>query len=338
MSTKQNQYKIGTLLIAGKTKKIYRVLCEPSLCIIESKNAITANDDPSLTREFETKAIAANTTTSCVFELLKKPGVPLAYKEMLSETSFLSENCVMVPLEVVVRRYAVGSYLKRRPSYKRSDEHGPIMFDDSCVEFFLKTTGGKCEFRGNDLISNLPVEDPFIFNAHTERWALLHPKVEYGTSDSFICNFEPLKILDENVAIGKMEILAKQVFEILEAKFAEQNIRLIDFKIEFGINSKGELVIADVIDNDSWRIVTSDWEDLSKQSFRDGQDLSIVERKYLQVMEIVQRFWNNLLSYFKKNLPLKGRFFILTKKICILKIILYTSSVEKNKKFQTYSI
>ena len=53
-------------------------------------------------------------------------------------------------------------------------------------------------------------------------------------------------------------------------------------KIEVGINQNKEIVIADVIDNDSWRI----WpngdlkKQLDKQSFRDGEKLTDVQRKY----------------------------------------------------------
>ena len=53
-------------------------------------------------------------------------------------------------------------------------------------------------------------------------------------------------------------------------------------KIEVGINQNKEIVIADVIDNDSWRI----WpngdpkKQLDKQSFRDGEKLTEVQGKY----------------------------------------------------------
>ena len=286
----ENQYKKGILIVEGKTKKIYRLLDEPNLCIIESKNTIIANDDPSLTIEFETKAIATNITTCNVFQLLKKSGIQVAFKEILSETEFLSDDCEMIPLEVVVRRYAVGSFLKREPHFQVDDSLDPYRFKDLCIEFFLKTTKGKCLYNCNELINGLLVDNPYILNPDDKIWHLVNPNVEHATKGSFICDFDPSKILDSTVSIKNMETIAKKVFEILEENFAIQSFILLDIKIEFGMKSDYELVVADVIDNDSWRLVTKDWEDLSKQSFKDGQELSIVEKKYLHVMEITNHF------------------------------------------------
>ena len=69
-------------------------------------------------------------------------------------------------------------------------------------------------------------------------------------------------------------------------------INLIDMKIEIGINQNKEIVIADVIDNDSWRI----WpngdpkQQLDKQSFRDGEALTEVQKKYRIVTEYTKNF------------------------------------------------
>jgi phosphoribosylaminoimidazole-succinocarboxamide synthase len=59
-----------------------------------------------------------------------------------------------------------------------------------------------------------------------------------------------------------------------------------------GYNKEKKLVVSDVIDNDSWRI----WpngdpkQQLDKQSFRDGEDLSEVQKKYRIVTEYVEQF------------------------------------------------
>ena len=81
-------------------------------------------------------------------------------------------------------------------------------------------------------------------------------------------------------------------FEILEKAWKKFDVDLIDMKIEVGINQNKEIVIADVIDNDSWCI----WpngdpkKQLDKQSFRDGEKLTDVQRKYAIVTEYTKKF------------------------------------------------
>jgi putative ABC transport system substrate-binding protein len=54
---------------------------------------------------------------------------------------------------------------------------------------------------------------------------------------------------------------------------------LVDFKVEFGFDSNGHLLLANVIDNDSWRVIESG-SYIDKQVYRDGGSLDDVAAKY----------------------------------------------------------
>jgi phosphoribosylaminoimidazole-succinocarboxamide synthase len=88
--------------------------------------------------------------------------------------------------------------------------------------------------------------------------------------------------------VTNIQKVTKNVFEALENFWASHDFKLIDFKLEFGIAPDGMLMVADVIDNDSWRLRDKNWNDVSKQSFRDGEDLGTIEDKYALVASVLE--------------------------------------------------
>ncbi|MEK9151316.1 MAG: phosphoribosylaminoimidazolesuccinocarboxamide synthase [Patescibacteria group bacterium] len=292
------EYRKGARLSEGKTKIVWKVKDRAEKVIIENKNDITAFDDPSFTKQFKTKAAYATMVTCRVFELLEKAGVPVAYEQQIADNQFVASNCSMIPLEVVARRFAVGSFLKRHPELVTDEGIVPKRFHGVAVEFFLKTTKGKLvNHKGETVLSGLDPkkgeEDPLIVNPFEKDWRLFHPKKpNWEETADLGRTLKTSKILPSRSSemMREMEVLMRKTFLVLEGAWNTLGYRLIDMKIEFGVDKKGKLMVADVIDNDSWRLRDAKWQELSKEAFRQGEKLDEVEKKYGFVADLAQRF------------------------------------------------
>ena len=278
------------LLKEGKTKKILRIEEKPGFVVIQNKNDITKNDDSSQTQVMDNKAVHATTTTCAVFSLLKEAGISVAFEKQISETEFIAPECKMIPLEVIIRRYAVGSYLKRFPNLEKQKNETPHRFHKLVFELFLKTTGKKIVDMQGNYRGETTVEDPFIVNPYEEKWVLYEPKQPswIKTANTGI-ELNKNDFLPKGVTVEKIEELTRKTFLVLESAWTKLGCRLIDFKIEFGINQEGKLLVSDVIDNDSWRLRTNKWEELSKQLFRDNVEMATIANKYAVVANQIGR-------------------------------------------------
>ncbi len=88
--------------------------------------------------------------------------------------------------------------------------------------------------------------------------------------------------------LGQIYGMAARINEILKALFARINIRLVDFKIEFGRTSDGEIVLADEISPDTsrlWDMTTH--ERLDKDRFR--RDLGRVREAYEEILSRLKK-------------------------------------------------
>jgi phosphoribosylaminoimidazole-succinocarboxamide synthase len=250
----------GREITRGKTKILFEAEGMPDLVVVQQMDAITAGDG-ARRDVIEGKGRIAARTTARVFRLLNLCGLPTHYMsggEDDDNNEMLVRRAQMIPLEVVVRGVAAGSFVKRKPGVAR----GAILVP-RVIEFFLKDDAN---------------HDPLI---------------------------EPDDIVARGIAtpqeLGTMSELARITFEILAHAWRRRDTLLVDMKIEFGRVASGEgrgaLVIADVVDNDAWRIWPQGREELmlDKQLYRNlptvsAQDLAVVRDNYEQVADIVGTF------------------------------------------------
>jgi phosphoribosylaminoimidazole carboxylase/phosphoribosylaminoimidazole-succinocarboxamide synthase len=175
---------LGALVTEGKTKKIYQVIGDSDLVTVISKDDITAGDGAKHDI-ISDKGGLANRTTCNVFRLLKACGLSVAFEKQDSANSFIAQKCLMLPYEVVVRREAHGSYLKRNPHFSKGQ-----LFPQLIVEFFLKTKDKN--WKGKSLICDDPL---LIYQKEASQIQLFNPaKPIHGQ--------EPFLVLSESDVFG----------------------------------------------------------------------------------------------------------------------------------------
>ncbi len=100
------------LLYTGKAKKVYAT-DDPTLCIFEYKDDATAFNGLKK-GSFEGKGIINNQMANFIFRLLEKnTGIKTHLVEELSPRETLVKKVDIIPLEIIVRNVAAGSFSKR---------------------------------------------------------------------------------------------------------------------------------------------------------------------------------------------------------------------------------
>ena len=100
----------GEMLYEGKAKRVYATE-NPDLLIVSYKDDATAFN--GLKKGTITgKGVINNRMSNALMRLLEKKGVPTHFVEELSERETLVKKVQIVPLEVIIRNIAAGSFSK----------------------------------------------------------------------------------------------------------------------------------------------------------------------------------------------------------------------------------
>lgn len=219
----------------GKAKKVFKTE-NPDYVIVSYKDDATAFNGLKK-GTIEGKGVINNIMSNKLFEYLEKNGVNTHFVETIDNRDTVVKHVEIVPLEVIVRNVAAGSFSKRLGV----EEGTP--FDQPTVEF---------SYKNDDL------GDPLI-------------------NDSFAL---ALKLATQE-EIDQIKSMALKVNELLKDLFLECNIKLIDFKLEFG-RFHGQIILADEISPDTCRLWDKETnEKLDKDRFR--RDMGNVEGAYAEV-------------------------------------------------------
>ena len=224
-------------LYEGKAKKVYKTE-DPDVLIVDYKDDATAFNGIKK-GTIMGKGVVNNRMTNHVFKILEEKGVPTHYIEELSDRETAVKKVQIVPLEVIIRNVAAGSFSKRLGV----EEGTP--FKEPTIEF---------SYKNDDL------GDPLI--------------------NSYFAVALGLATWEEIDTIKKY---AFKVNEVLKEYFLQADIKLIDFKIEFG-RYHDQIILADEISPDTcrlWDVHTN--EKLDKDRFR--RDLGNVEEAYNEVVK-----------------------------------------------------
>ena len=98
-------------LYEGKAKKVYAT-DDPNLVIVSYKDDATAFNGLKK-GTISGKGVINNRMTNYMFKLLEKAGVPTHLVEELNDRETLVKKVSIVPLEVIVRNVAAGSFSKK---------------------------------------------------------------------------------------------------------------------------------------------------------------------------------------------------------------------------------
>ena len=135
--------EIKEQLYEGKAKKVFAT-DDPDLCVVSYKddaNAFNGKKKGTIVG----KGVVNNRMSNFMFKMLEENGIHTHYVEELNDRDTVVKKVEIVPLEVIVRNRAAGSFSKKYGVPEGSDLASPIL------EFDYKSD---------------PLDDPLVNNYH----------------------------------------------------------------------------------------------------------------------------------------------------------------------------
>ena len=231
----------GRLLYEGKGKKIYAAEGLADQVILFFKDDLTAWQGKKKS-SFPGKGNICRAVSSLVFQHLKGQGIPVHWIRDISASESLCRKVQIIPLEAVARNRLAGSTAKRLGFSEGARIKAPLL------EFYWKKDELDDPFVSSEQIIQLGlIEEALAGHSHLLSARRGAKPSAAGASGAAETRPEARQILS---LIKEQALLVNQKLKLF---FAEADLELVDFKMEFGI-SGGGLLLADDISPDSCRL------------------------------------------------------------------------------------
>lgn len=211
------------LIYEGKGKKVFQAPVQDQV-ILFFKDDLTAFN--ALKKgSFQNKGELNCQIATLIFKVLEQNNIKTHFLETISKNEMKVSKTKIIPLEVVVRNFAAGSFAQKFQIKDGEKLTTPL------VEFYFKDDA---------------LKDPFVSEGQIAYFGW--------------CSAAELNLVKEQ---------ALKINSVISELFKRRDLKLIDFKIEFGKLSNGQIVLADEISPDCMRLWDSkSGERLDKDRFR----------------------------------------------------------------------
>ncbi len=231
---------VPTILYQGKAKNVHSTKKTDVLRLeyLDQATALNGKKKDAISGKGELN----NEITSIIFSSLTQKGVKNHWLEKISKNEQLVKKVEIIPLEVVLRNIATGSFTKRLGVVEGTKLPFPI------IEFYYKDDA---------------LDDPFINEDH----------IKY------------LEIANES-EVANLKEQALVINQKLQEIFNNIDVTLVDFKLEFGKDELGEIILSDEITPDTCRL----WDQKTGQSL----DKDIYRKDLGEIVPVYQEILNRL--------------------------------------------
>lgn len=249
-----------TPIYEGKSKSLYKITTSENKLLMRFKDDVTAFNNKKHDI-INGKGTLNNFICSRILEYLEDKFIDTHFVVRVSDTDMIVKKLNMLPVEVVVRNNIYGGLVKR------------LGLDDRIGERIFNKNENKDSFIMELFYKDDNLGDPLINEDHAIILGLLTYK-----------------------QLHAIKRIARDVNFWLMKYFNDIGIDLADFKLEFGLDNKDNIILADDICPDGCRLIDKySGDSLDKDNYRyDKNDL------YSSYYEV----YNRIVSIYDKNMSL----------------------------------